>query len=226
MKNGYVFCASVLALAAACLCCLLVLHQVIMATKGQAFIGWTVGAVGIVLAYSAYKNVGPVSVVTGLLRSDSSRSTIDSGSGARVGSSIAGVTPAASTVAAGPAADRAKALMAGKVNPVWVPIPTQPTMRLDYMAAASFIKVQTEYGKLLPLTGAQRSRQEQADGYARDPGRFAPPGKSGHEFGIAIDLNTNKVDINDPELIKILKANNWFAAGRSGQMHWSWGIPA
>jgi hypothetical protein len=196
-------------------------------SKGTAFLGWTAGAAGIVLVYSAYKNVGPVSVIKGTLTGSTDRTAIDDGTAVaftdRANEWLTGngngSDPAGSI-------DRARKLQARQIQPVWTPIPTQPTMKLDIYAVKSFLQVQAEYGKPLKLTGAQRSTETQAAGYAADPGRFAPPGKSGHEVGIAIDLDTSKVNVNDPRLNAIMTKYNWFAAGRSGAMHRSWGIPA
>lgn len=196
--------------------------------KGTAFLGWSAAAAGIVLVYAAYKNVSPVAIVRGTLTGNPDRPLIDS----TVGTGIKGVGSTVSTGGKTPVPasttvhERARRLQDREIQPLWVPIPTQPTMKLDAYAVSSFLQVQSEYGQKLWLTGAQRTYAEQNTGYASDPNRFAPPGKSGHEVGIAIDLDTNKVNVNDTRLNDIFAKHGWFTAGRSGAMHKSWGVAA
>lgn len=56
-------------------------------------------------------------------------------------------------------------------------------------AAAAFTAWQTAYGKPIRCTTAWRSYQSQADEYAKDPKRFAPPDKSWHVKGTAVDVD-------------------------------------
>jgi hypothetical protein len=204
--------------------------------KGTAFISWIAGGTGVVLLYSAYKNVSPVSVLQGTLTGNPDRTPIQTGygsgftsggttgaPGARAGTSPVDTNPVAN---AGVGTSRAAKLLARQITPTLVPIPTQPTMRLDVTAMASFMAVQTAYGKPIPLTGAWRSEAVQAQGYETDPDRFAPPGKGGHPVGIAVDVNANKVNLNDPKLFDSFTRYGWYRRGRSGIMHYSYGVPA
>jgi hypothetical protein len=45
--------------------------------------------------------------------------------------------------------------------------------------------------RIIQVNSAKRSREEQAALYAKDPRKAAPPGKSDHEFGRAIDIQTS-----------------------------------
>lgn len=62
----------------------------------------------------------------------------------------------------------------------------------------------TKTGKSIPVTDGFRSYQEQAALYARLPkGRAAPPGRSLHEFGIALDIDSNVA--NELDRLGLLK---------------------
>jgi hypothetical protein len=99
-------------------------------------------------------------------------------------------------------------------------------MLLDVTAMASFMAVQATYGKPIPLTGAWRSEAVQAAGYESDPNRFAPPGKGAHPVGLAVDVHADRVDLNDPKLLEAFTRHGWYRRGRSGIMHYSYGVPA
>lgn len=199
------------------------------------FIGWMAGGTGVVLLYSAYKNVTPFSVLRGTLTGSDDRTAIQMhGTGFTTGSAPGapganvGTAPTDShpTASAGSGTSRAAKLLARQITPTLVPIPTQPNMRLDVGAMASFMSVQAEYGKPIPLTSGYRSEATQAAGHASDPDRFAPANKSGHTAGIAIDIHADKVDLEDPRLYEIFTKHGWYRRGRSGIMHYSYGVPA
>lgn len=68
--------------------------------------------------------------------------------------------------------------------------------RLTPSAARAFTAWQAAYGRPIPITGAWRSPSTQADGYERDPSRFAKPGTSAHEEARAVDVNLPALGIN------------------------------
>lgn len=199
-----------------------------MADTGEkAFVGWALGGMGIVLLASAITNHNPFSVIVGVLTGSDERTKIDpTVSTASTGTMPTTTTGENSELWTDSALPRSQALMNGTTIPVLIPIPTQPTMRLDVSAVPAFLAAQAEWGKPIKLTGATRSTEEQAAGYADDPDRFAPPGKSAHEKGIAIDVNTNTTNVNDAEFIRVMNKHGWVAAGRSGPMHYSYGVRA
>lgn len=193
---------------------------------GSLVLGWMAVGIGITLVYAAIKNISPLDVITGTITGDAARRPIDTTTTTiGVGSSPVGGSGGSAVGESAGSSVRARRLANREITPTLVPIPTQPTKRLDAEALASFMRVQAEYGKPLILTGAWRSEQSQAQGHAQDPNRFAPPGKGGHPVGIAVDLHTDRVNVNDPRLYEIFTRNGWYRAGKSGPMHWSYGVP-
>ncbi len=205
-----------------------------MPDRGDYLLAWFAAGTGVVLLYAAYKNVSPVSIITGRLSGDDSRTPITTTISNAFDGTITGTVgdvgtdgySKGDTIPPSPAnVARAQALQNRTAKPILVPIPSSPLNLLDSMAMLSFMKVQSEYGPIA-ITGAYRSTAAQAKGYADDPGRFAEPGHSAHEVGLAVDINTNKVDVNDPRLIAIMSRNGWYRVGKSGPMHWSYGVAA
>lgn len=188
---------------------------------------WLAGGAGVILLYSAYKNVSPVSVVSGRLSGDNIKTPIDSSSGSTVVSGDYGGDYSKGNTVSAPSSDvaRAQQLAARSITPIIVPIPSQPTMMLDYIAVKSFMGVQGAFGALIPITGGYRSYATQAKRYQEAPSRFAPPGHSLHEVGLAVDVNTDRVDVNAAPLIKAFSDHGWYRVGKSGPMHWSYGVP-
>lgn len=200
-----------------------------MPDRSSVLLAWLAGGTGVVLVYSAYKNVGPMSVLTGNLTGDKTRTTIDSTtgvvSGGTTGDTGSGDYSRDQTVPVSPGESARLQQIANRtLAPTLIPLPTQPWIQLDVQAVASFMKVQAEYGKPIPLTGGYRSYADQAKGYQQDPSRFAAPGKSLHEVGLAIDINTDKTNVGDPKLVDVMSKAGWFRVGKSGDMHWSFGV--
>lgn len=196
-------------------------------SAGSTFIGWVAGGAGVVLLYSAYKNVSPTDVVRGTLTGDSTRrsiaSTVPNSNIDDIGSNSAPSNPGGSGAPYAPGTvPRAVDIWNRRIEPTLIPVPTQPNLRMDVGAVASFMKVQAEYGRPIFLSGTYKSAQQAIEDNARDPSRFAA--KSGHSRGIALDIDTNRTNVNDPKLFEVFSKNNWFRVGRSGPMHYSWGI--
>lgn len=197
------------------------------------FLGWTALGAGIILAYSAYKNEGPLSVLTGGLNGTSTRTTINGGTGSAatsnlsVGNATAQVTSGADST---PTSSRAAAIKAKTIKPVYVNIPGHGALVLDQEAAASFARVEAAYGKTIALTGASRSAATQILDFAENPGVFGKPGTSLHEVGLAVDVSST-MNLQDPALIQAFTSNGWFRRGKvlaNGQpepWHWSYGVP-
>ena len=200
-----------------------------MANKGQTLIGWLAATGGIVLLYGAYKNTSPLSILTGQLTGAAHRTVINPNAGiGAVGTASNSLVPTASpakydgTNAASP---RIAAIANRSQEPTLVPIPWQPNATLDIEALASLAKVQAMYGKPLFVTSGYRSYASQATAHASDPSRFAPADSSLHTVGLAVDFNTNSVNVEDPKLVDLMTANRWYRVGKSGHMHWSYGVP-
>lgn len=205
-----------------------------MSSRGTVLLGWLGATAGLVVLYSAYKNESPLSVLGNTLGGTPTR-PIGTSSGSQASGFMSGsVTDPTTFVGSGAigpsggkvASERAKRIQARELTPTLIPIPTQPTLRMDYEAVNSLMKVQQQIGRTLPATGTMRSYEEQARGHASDPSRFAEPGHSGHEVGIAIDFDTGKVDLEASDFLQAMVSNGWFRSGRSGIMHWSYGVAA
>ncbi len=109
--------------------------------------------------------------------------------------------------------------------PLLVPIPNQPTKLMTFAAMTSFMQVQAQYGQTIWLDNTYRSFQSQKDAYAKDPNRYAKPETSLHVKGLALDINGNKTNANDPLLHKAFKDHGWFNVSKSsGPLHWSYGV--
>lgn len=70
---------------------------------------------------------------------------------------------------------------------------------VDPAVQANFTSMAAEYkergGKgTINLNSAFRTYQEQAAEYAKDPTKAAPPGKSAHGYGVALDINSKEAD--------------------------------
>lgn len=211
-----------------------------MSDSGTTFVGWVAGGVGVVLLYSAYKNTSPFGVLKHTLGSESTApKPIDSGVRA-VDFGWNGLTtnieaqPQSSvafdwsglTTNIGAVGTRPQQLKDHKVSPIWTPIPTQPTMLLDICAVSPFLQVQLSYGKPIFLTGAKRSAADADAKFAEDPNRYAPGDKSLHVVGLAVDVATDHVDVNDPKLLDAFTKQGWFRRGKPGELwHYSYGVP-
>jgi len=76
-------------------------------------------------------------------------------------------------------------------------------------------------GAVLP--GSYRSNAQQAALYARDQNRYAPPGKSLHEYGLAIDVNSGYL-ASHPEVRQALLARGWYQERPDEPWHFSYGF--
>jgi len=61
-------------------------------------------------------------------------------------------------------------------------------VKLAPSAATGFRAWEAAFGRTIVASG-WRSKADQADGYAKDPGRFADPEKSWHPKGLAVDVD-------------------------------------
>jgi len=221
--------------------------------KGSAFVGWTLGTAGLIGIYAAYKNQSPIDIVSNVLTGETT--TPDSIFLARIRSAVSGVnlSPQSTGVGLGvltnSGADfnsapdptgygtdvrssglvvspRAQKIQARQMSPTLVPLPWQPNMMMDYEAAKALVLASVEFGSPIWATGTLRSSAAQASGNAKDPGRFAEAGTSAHEVGLAIDVDANKINVSDPRFTNIMHKHGYFNVGRSGPMHFSYGVPA
>jgi len=188
--------------------------------KGKAvpFLSWIVAAGGSVLLYAAYKNKSPLSLL---------QETLGVGTATPIQTTFAGRT-ASGTVSTGASpAGSSDAEYEAKFGPLVEFGHGKQLLRQK--AADSFRRVEAAYGKTIPTTGAYRTPAAQAAGYAKSPGRFLPPSKgvSKHVRGIAVDLNTITVSLNDPRLVAAFQAEGWHRPGASHAgvpepWHWSY----
>lgn len=73
------------------------------------------------------------------------------------------------------------------------------------------------------LGGSYRSNAQQASYYARNPRRYAPPGMSLHEYGLAIDVNSGYLAAN-PGVRDRLLAQGWYQERPDEPFHFSFGV--
>jgi hypothetical protein len=193
--------------------------------KATAFLGWVAGGTGVVLLYSAYRNQGPLSVITNALGKAGPKTSIVTGVSAIPG--VGAIASGNNAIAPG----RVAAIAARKEQPVYVSIGSQPALQLDKDAAASFATVEAAYGKKIWLTGAARSYAAQVVAFRENPHRFGNPNQSLHVVGLAVDVNGTLMNLEDPALIAAFSGNGWFRAamklanGLPEPWHWSYGVP-
>lgn len=120
----------------------------------------------------------------------------------------------------------AKPYLTGTGDPVTVPIGYGPH-RLASPAAGAYTLAGRYFGQTIPITDSTRTRAQQQDCYNRKPDLCAPPGRSMHERGLAIDVDTSKVDPNAPNLVYALTNAGWRRYDRIREpWHWSYGVIA
>jgi hypothetical protein len=207
-----------------------------------------IGALGLGawLIYSAIRGIPPLEAIRAAL---SGAPSPDTGAGSGGPPPVSGTTPTTTTpppAAAGrtgstPGTDPGEvvtplgaAAYAGAValaapyrlgtsDPATVPI-GYGGHRLAAPAAGAYTLAGRYFGRTIPVTDSTRTRAQQADCYRRKPDLCAPPGRSMHERGLAIDVDTSKVDPNAPALVYALTNAGWRRYDRAREpWHWSYG---
>jgi hypothetical protein len=94
------------------------------------------------------------------------------------------------------------------------PLVTREGVRLQPLAMAAFKAAQHDAGTVIPVVQSYRSCAKQrmaCKGICGDPngcpGTCAPPGKSWHQLGAAVDVTQDGID--NPKIVAALKANGW-----------------
>lgn len=199
--------------------------------NSEQVIGLTGLGAGIIIVFAAVKNKSPLALLKNALGNPVPVLPLSTPVGIVPSNTTQGFTnPTGNTgiTTISDTSGRAQALVNRTIQPDLVSIGSQPMFRLDRIAAQSFAQVEAAYGKRIPITGSYRSYAQQAAAYALNPGRFAPPGHSLHEVGLAVDVNSAIED--DPSLVNAFTSNGWFRAakiinGRHEPWHWSYGVP-
>lgn len=162
-------------------------------------IPWFIGTAGVALVWAAVANLSPLQLLRGILTGEGEAGPIDTGvrqNFAPIGGTTA---PAASADVAG----FASGLSSGPVALVEIGQGSDDVKKLDAPAAAAFKTWEQAAGVKLWVTTAYRSTAQQAASYNRavangEPDRFAPPGKSWHEKGRAVDLDLPRIGATGP----------------------------
>lgn len=208
-------------------------------TTGETLIGWTLVGLGVLLVYAAYKNRPVLDLISGKASTPKSSPSIGDIYSTVIGGSTSGSSGSSNPTTSGGGNSgvtvtpinvgaRPQALKNRTIQPQLVNIPGGG--KLDVSAAASLAKVIAQFGAPIPNVGTFRSFAEQAAAYAKDPNRFAPPGQSLHEVGLAIDVaDTVAGGVNNPKLINAFASNGWFRRGKEingtpEPWHWSYGV--
>ncbi len=94
------------------------------------------------------------------------------------------------------------------------PLITYQGVRLQPLAMTAFKKAERQAGRQIPVVQSYRSCAEQrmaCKGICGDPngcaGTCAPPGKSWHQLGAAIDVE--QAGIDDGRIVSALKTSGW-----------------
>lgn len=147
---------------------------------------WGLVSVGAWLVYTAVRGLSPLAELTAALQGGPRPP--------KVGPAVSPSATAGPTIGqvGGPAL-----VGSGTVQPALVSI-GQGSHRLAPEAAAAFTTWQSIFGGPITLTDSYRSTQQQADAYAKavaagELDRFAPPGRSWHEKGLAVDVNLQAI---------------------------------
>lgn len=171
---------------------------------------WILGGVGTLLVYSAYKSQNPLNVLRQIQGEPIYASeTVQIPSGGKLGEIV-----------------RIRLLANREIQPELVVIPGGG--RLDRVAAASIVRINQKLGYTVQNVGTYRSYQEQAEGYAKDPSRFAKPGTSLHEVGLAIDVH--EAQVHNKDLVDAFTKEGWHRARWGAETrndepwHWSYGV--
>lgn len=176
-------------------------------------VAWLAAFGGFYLVWAAINNRNPISALRAALTGDTNVAPLTSGtSAAGAGGGAGGTTSTAVSSTPGTA-------------PVTVPI-GYGSHRLTAPAAAAYKAAGIKYGRTIPITDSTRTYEQQADCYRRKPNLCAPPSwNAPHVRGVAIDVDSSKVDLNDPRLVSALSSTGWVRNGKKvdGQVEpWHW----
>lgn len=98
-------------------------------------------------------------------------------------------------------------------------------LRIQKPAARSLEDAERRLGFAVRVTGAHRTCEQQEAYYASDPNRYAPPDKTAHPRGLAIDVDTRLGVLRRARLKRALRARGWHQARPDDEpWHWSYGI--
>jgi hypothetical protein len=191
---------------------------------GNKLLAWLGAGAGTLLAYSAIKNRAPWDVLRDIQGPPIRSATSTSGTPSGIANPVSGPTPSTSFGASVP---RIRMIANREIPPELVAI--KPSGQLDKDAAASFTRVQAKVGVDIPNVGAYRSYATQAALYY-GPGnttlpdggkRFAKPGTSLHEVGLAIDVRADYTNRSD--VVAAMTAEGWqHVRPGADPDHWSY----
>lgn len=197
----------------------------------SAAIGWTAGGLGLYLIYAAIADKNPVAQLTATLSGDPSAArpigklptyrpvTVADGS---PGGGAGGYGPVATAT---PAQQSAALAIATGPSPPANLTAIGGGHRLAPPAAAAYNAASAAFGRPIPITDSYRSLAVQTSAYASDPERFAPPTRSLHPKGLAIDVNGKAVRLDDPALLAALRGAGWAQTALPKEpWHWSFGV--
>lgn len=198
--------------------------------SSDAPIGWVAAFVGAYFVYAAITDRNPVSALTAVITdSPSSVKPIGSMPAGSLSQTNAGANGApgggssfAPVATASPADTAAATAIANGTAPLRL-VAIAGGMSLAAPAATAYGRASSMFGQPIPITSGYRSFERQAAAYAKDQERFAPPDKSLHVKGLAIDIDSSRAKYNDPKLVSALTRSGWAQVG-SDVLHWSFGI--
>jgi hypothetical protein len=98
-------------------------------------------------------------------------------------------------------------------------------IKLQAAALASFKAAEKAVGFTIVLTGSWRACSYQRELYAADESRYAPPDKTAHCRGLAVDVSTALSAPKQKKLCAALLARGWHQARPTDEpWHYSFGI--
>jgi hypothetical protein len=177
---------------------------------------WATGFVGVGLLVAALRNTSPLEQLRAALTGTTATASPLSRAASSIYAAASG-SPVSSTPGS-----------IGTV-PALVAIAGHGTHRLAPEAAAGFAKWEAAYGQSIPITDSYRSYAQQAAAYASDPVRFAPPDKSWHPKGKAVDVNLPALNIRTgteasyQRLVSTAQATGWCKSNPREAWHFSFG---
>ena len=97
-------------------------------------------------------------------------------------------------------------------------------VKLQRAAWESFHDAEIHLGLQIGLTGSWRSCAYQRELYAQDPARFAPPDKTAHPRGLAVDVSQAMPPARLSAIDDALRRRGWHQARADEPWHYSYGI--